>query len=87
MGSDDEGGPPAKPGASKAKAEKLETSFKKAVGGKLSLKGGIDFKTASGKKKKKKKDGSEVVEVAAATRESELDTRVKKKSDRFCMHT
>ena len=29
----------------------------------------------------------QVVEVSAATRESELDARVKKKSDRFCMHT
>lgn len=43
--------------------------------------------SSGGKKVKKSKDGSTKLELEAKTREAELDKRVKKKSDRFCMHT
>mmetsp|Transcript_48628 Transcript_48628/g.118454 ORF Transcript_48628/g.118454 Transcript_48628/m.118454 type:complete len:85 (+) Transcript_48628:74-328(+) len=82
----DDEAPPAKatgPAAEK-KSQKLEASFSKAVGGKLKLKGSIDKSEKSSKKSKK---GVQTVEVNSSTRESQLDQRVKKKSDRFCMHT
>ena len=45
------------------------------------------FFLRASKKIKKSNDGSQTLNLQAKTREDELNDRVKKKSDRFCMHT
>mmetsp|Transcript_42183 Transcript_42183/g.112833 ORF Transcript_42183/g.112833 Transcript_42183/m.112833 type:complete len:95 (-) Transcript_42183:283-567(-) len=92
-----------------------DSSFKKAVGGKLKLKG-VEFKGKKTIVKKDKQDeaaeenvhrvsnqkpqqmqqhyrvvqtpdGNQTVAIKSTSRESDLNHRVKTKSDRFCMHT